>query len=592
MNKQKNPLWITLLLLFLSIPFLIANYDIPPEVQELEQKAIDFFINGNFDYALYYFYEAAQASEGEEYEWIYYQNMALCHSQRGDYDESINILSSILEYYPYVDIRPYNNIAESLKKKALSTNDIEPIEQAIEWLQQAIQYKNHISNYEDWKHYLYKDIGELYAQKAEFQFQQNQSEEAQNSFAIATRYLRGAIRFGEIATEPDADNCIARSYYYLGLINYRLFQGQQSRNEREAESQNISSTQRRLLSEAVEYFNQALEYRSDFPEAQEALELVDPSNWEEQRQQLEESTQEAINDFSEIQNEIEQEAPQDELTQDDIVDLAIKTVIINQINRDRAQHGLPPVEIDPLASKVGDDHCREQQNYNYLGHQSINGANPYYRYSQEGGDDYNQQNTAGRWGYPYNTIDRNRIISWCLESHQRMVNEVPPNDGHRQNILDPHHTHVGIGLAYSAKDCFLTQEFLNRYCSFSPLPRKARVSETLSLTGRPVSGYSISTAAICYEDPLSPLTPEQINNIWHYSLPSKRDYLYIKLGQGMRYNNGSQGDIEVNADKSFEIPIKFEYGPGVYTIVVYMVDDSNPTEGVIPASTISIEVSR
>ena len=54
--------------------------------------------------------------------------------------------------------------------------------------------------------------------------------------------------------------------------------------------------------------------------------------------------------------------------------------------------------------------------------------------------------------------------------------EVPPNDGHRRNILNPLHNRVGIGVAQPLgvpQPC-LTQEFVDDYGDYEPLPRQAR----------------------------------------------------------------------------------------------------------------------
>ena len=62
------------------------------------------------------------------------------------------------------------------------------------------------------------------------------------------------------------------------------------------------------------------------------------------------------------------------------------------------------------------------------------------------------------------------LTPMALGAHQRMVDEKPPLDGHHKNILDPAHTHVGVGLAVVGGEFALGQLFLNRYIKLGPLP--------------------------------------------------------------------------------------------------------------------------
>lgn len=75
---------------------------------------------------------------------------------------------------------------------------------------------------------------------------------------------------------------------------------------------------------------------------------------------------------------------------------ADKRVLLDQINRDRAASGAPPLRYEPRASLVGD--------------------------------------------------------LFCLDA-------APPRDGHRRTILNPDYTHVGIGFAVAGGEFRLTEEF-------------------------------------------------------------------------------------------------------------------------------------
>src|SRR6266705_3595409 len=62
------------------------------------------------------------------------------------------------------------------------------------------------------------------------------------------------------------------------------------------------------------------------------------------------------------------------------------------------------------------------------------------------------------------------VQKMLMESHERFLAEKPPMDGHRHAVLDPGHTHVGIGLAVVKGEFTMAEEFVNRYVRLSSLP--------------------------------------------------------------------------------------------------------------------------
>src|SRR5262249_20068247 len=68
------------------------------------------------------------------------------------------------------------------------------------------------------------------------------------------------------------------------------------------------------------------------------------------------------------------------------------------------------------------------------------------------------------------------------------INEQPPNDGHRRNILAAEHNGVGIGLslAWNEKGSYrvaMTQEFTNNWGQFSPLPLSVSGDPAFTVSG-------------------------------------------------------------------------------------------------------------
>ena len=152
--------------------------------------------------------------------------------------------------------------------------------------------------------------------------------------------------------------------------------------------------------------------------------------------------------------------------------------VLKLINRDRKIYNLPPVQLDLEASAIGDDYCRRQIQNGTNGHFTTDGLAPYMRYSFAGGNDGLSENAAA-WSANYMFSER-ALYEMSRRSQDAMMAEVPPHDGHKRTILDPHATHVGIGLAWERSEFRLVHEFIRRYVRWTtPLPRHAHACETV-----------------------------------------------------------------------------------------------------------------
>jgi len=282
--------------------------------------------------------------------------------------------------------------------------------------------------------------------------------------------------------------------------------------------------------------------------------------------------------------------------------ITLREELLRVINRDRKQFGLPPVQLDPFASVVADNYCREQIRNGTSGHFTLDGQAPYMRYSFAGGNDGVSENAAA-WSANYAFSDRT-LYEMMRRSQQAMMNEVGPHDGHRRTILDPYATHVGIGLAWEGGEFRLAQEFVRRYVDWSrALPRTASATDRLLCSGRPVRGYDIEAITVHFETAPQTISAVTANAIGSYSLPDRRrEYLprlrsYSRLGHGgsveevrQQYADGARGDFQVADDGSFAFAVPFPDGPGVYTVVVWV--RSKGGDEPIAASDVSIRVSE
>ena len=270
---------------------------------------------------------------------------------------------------------------------------------------------------------------------------------------------------------------------------------------------------------------------------------------------------------------------------------SLKREMVKQINRDRAQHGLSPVAYDELAAMAGDRHCREMLSAGYVSHWDRSGAKPYYRYTQMGGDDFLAENISFSKFSSSDPTAHINVRETLLKSHKKMLAEQPPNDGHRRTILNPHHTHVGIGLAFDPHRVVMAQEFLSRYVRFDPSPpRKAKLKDRVEVSGSVLdTGHKLRSVTVLYEPLPDSMSVEALNHTEAYTLPEERYDLLPRLDGNRNYEDGTKGDIVIQG-RTFRSAIPFFKGEeGIYTVVVWIYDEEGRP---VPASNVSIRVTR
>lgn len=263
--------------------------------------------------------------------------------------------------------------------------------------------------------------------------------------------------------------------------------------------------------------------------------------------------------------------------------MTLRAELLRMINRDRARFGLNPLELDPDASAVADTYCKLQIRNHTCGHFTLDGQAPYMRYSFAGGNDGLSENAAA-WSANFGFSDR-ALLDMMRRSQEAMMSEVAPHDGHRRSILDPHATHVGIGVAWEGGEFRIAQEFIRRYVDWGrPVPRSATTGQRAMFSGRPKRGYGIEAITVHHEPFPQALTVTAANHIATYSLPStRREYLPRD-----DYSDGRRGDFSVSDDGSFAFAVPFPDGPGIYTVVVWV--RAHGARETIAASNVSVRV--
>ena len=204
--------------------------------------------------------------------------------------------------------------------------------------------------------------------------------------------------------------------------------------------------------------------------------------------------------------------------------------MLQLINTDRASKGLKPVALDDSAGTAAQKHAEEMATQVYLSHYNGEGRLPDQRYTEAGGRDRVQENVflaAGnkaKNAVPLSLIKEPLFRKRDLEDIQAAYfNQTPPYDLHRRNILDPHHTHVGIGLARAVGDygqaVTNAQEFVAKCVDVEPIPLESIVGAALTVSGRMKDGFELHSVEIARDELPRPKDRSELENGRPYRTP-------------------------------------------------------------------------
>ena len=202
---------------------------------------------------------------------------------------------------------------------------------------------------------------------------------------------------------------------------------------------------------------------------------------------------------------------------------ALAGQMLQLINADRAANGLGPVAWDEVAAEAGRRHTADMIRYGYFSHWNREGLGPDHRYTLAGGR-YAVMENLHTFSTTYSDGRGAPIEDWSAvirNAQQGLMN----SPGHRANILDPAHSHVGIGMAYDAASgqFRLAQEFTNQYVNLATaLPIQITAGSIVSLEGyvrtlRPEGTLDQILFELAYEPLPGTLTLEQLAATGVYS---------------------------------------------------------------------------
>ena len=264
------------------------------------------------------------------------------------------------------------------------------------------------------------------------------------------------------------------------------------------------------------------------------------------------------------------------------------------INRDRATLGLPPVALDEgAATRAGQGHAEDMAENGYLGHWGLDGSVPEQRYTQAGGADMDLENVSCFTDERHRTLDAAPPIDPAqIENTESMFfNEVPPNDGHRKNILKRWHKKVGIGIAQPRATpteipvpC-VSQEFTDDYGAYAAIPKTARIGDRLHVEGKMVAPALPVGVGLARVDFPKTLTTSDANARRAYPVP--RPYqMYWPVGYETPI------PLAVKGEKfAIDVPLGQGQKPGLYELSIWAKLPDSPDFQVVSLRTMRVDAA-
>lgn len=258
----------------------------------------------------------------------------------------------------------------------------------------------------------------------------------------------------------------------------------------------------------------------------------------------------------------------------------LRNYTLQLINDDRTQNGLSPVKLsDNQAAQIQAEDILKSH---VLSHWTSSGEKPYMVYTDEGGMGAVAQNIAYDGFIDSNQCNDPSII--CNKTDpttyiknlewQMVYNDSHSNWGHKENILDPHHTNVSVGIAYDDYYLVLVQNFENNYIHFiSPITENSGI---VSFSGN-VGQIPIEDINVFYDPLPSPTLYQEHKNDESYDMgtmvaiiqpPPDNNSFYPPSNQTALMADkwtGVGNDVDISFDMS---PLVTK--PGVYTLVAVL----------------------
>lgn len=229
--------------------------------------------------------------------------------------------------------------------------------------------------------------------------------------------------------------------------------------------------------------------------------------------------------------------------------------MLDMINAERARYRLSAVTLDPRAAALAQAHAEDMAAQLYFSHVNTSGLGPEHRAGLAGISDYTQENIY-KIAWRYRDGRAAAIPSWPVlvrDAHNAFMR----SPGHATNVLDPLHTHVGIGFAHNpgSGDVCLVQEFVKRHSLIQPLPQRLVSTTMLDLRGELIG------------------VDEPLINVAHERMPLAQSVAQLQRVAGTYFNRASviHAMLPQRNGRAFSAQIEVgRQGAGIYIVRLFV----------------------
>jgi hypothetical protein len=255
--------------------------------------------------------------------------------------------------------------------------------------------------------------------------------------------------------------------------------------------------------------------------------------------------------------------------------------VLQVVRKAMNERVLPSLVVDERASLLAESFAQRCSDYGYLAFRDNAGFAFYHRYSLSGETDYVSL-VSESLAVVQGELDLNQqeeIAAYFRSLASTLL---------ERSIPQGRFTHLGIGLGISPHQLTLFMVFIGRHIHIDPVERLIQSAEETELAARLINPQASLEGIWWYYEPYpEPLSLQRLRmgDLPPYWPDTKR-WLRRQLSPGSYYaSDGSRGEVEITSE-GFKVKLPFDYGPGVYTGVVYL----STGGGSYPAGLISFVV--
>ena len=211
-----------------------------------------------------------------------------------------------------------------------------------------------------------------------------------------------------------------------------------------------------------------------------------------------------------------------------------KQFMLGLINEERRKAGVPPVS--PGTNNAAQIQVENSLRECVLSHWGTDGLGPNMRYSLAGGYQSDRENASG-YNYCLTPDEKPNYLaigSIEVEIRQNMQGYMD-SPGHRDNILDPWHRKVNLGLAWDTHQMWNVQQFEGDYANCQVPPTIRATTLSLSCTTKEVLPSKSLVQVVLYDPPPHELTRGQLSRSYSYRSGNPVAYLRQKARPGYTY---------------------------------------------------------